>query len=116
MHSAPGESDTLACPATIMSAIHDIEISIFIEICCVARVHPTATERLLGLLRLAPITFHDIGASDYYLAHFARRQRPIVGVQEAADILQHPVSVNSINLSLAAKIAMRRLLAIPVFF
>lgn len=36
--------------------------------------------------------------------------------QEAADILQHPVSVNSINLSLAAKIAMRRLLGIPVFF
>jgi hypothetical protein len=36
--------------------------------------------------------------------------------QEAADILQHPVSVNSINLSLAAKAAMRRLLGIPVFF
>ena len=36
--------------------------------------------------------------------------------QEAADILQHPVSVNTINLSLAAKVAMRRLLGIPVFF
>ena len=36
--------------------------------------------------------------------------------QEAADILQHPVSVNSVNLSLAARVAMRRLLGIPVFF
>ena len=36
--------------------------------------------------------------------------------QGAADILQHPVSVNTINLSLAAKVAMRRLLGIPVFF
>ncbi len=36
--------------------------------------------------------------------------------QEAADILQHPVSVNTINLSLAARVAMRRLLGIPVFF
>ena len=36
--------------------------------------------------------------------------------QEAADILQHPVSVNSINLGLAARVAMRRLLGIPVFF
>jgi hypothetical protein len=36
--------------------------------------------------------------------------------QEAADILQHPVSVNTINLGLAARVAMRRLLGIPVFF
>ena len=36
--------------------------------------------------------------------------------QEAADILQHPVSVNTVNLSLAARVAMRRLLGIPVFF
>jgi hypothetical protein len=36
--------------------------------------------------------------------------------QKAADILQHPVSVNTINLSLAARVAMRRLLGIPVFF
>jgi hypothetical protein len=36
--------------------------------------------------------------------------------QEAADILQHPISVNAINLSLAARVAMRRLLGIPVFF
>jgi hypothetical protein len=36
--------------------------------------------------------------------------------QEAADLLQHPVSVNTINLGLAARVAMRRLLGIPVFF
>jgi hypothetical protein len=36
--------------------------------------------------------------------------------QKAADVLQHPVSVNTINLSLAARVAMRRLLGIPVFF
>ena len=36
--------------------------------------------------------------------------------QQAADVLQHPVSVNTINLSLAARVAMRRLLGIPVFF
>ena len=36
--------------------------------------------------------------------------------QEAADILQHPISVNAINLSLAVKVAMRRLLRIPIFF
>jgi hypothetical protein len=36
--------------------------------------------------------------------------------QEVADILQHPVSVNSINLGLAARIAMRRLLGVRVFF
>ena len=36
--------------------------------------------------------------------------------QKAADVLQHPVSVNTVNLSLAARVAMRRLLGIPVFF
>ena len=36
--------------------------------------------------------------------------------QQAADVLKHPVSVNTINLSLAARVAMRRLLGIPVFF
>ena len=36
--------------------------------------------------------------------------------QQAADVLEHPISVNAINLSLAARIAMRRLLGIPVFF
>jgi hypothetical protein len=36
--------------------------------------------------------------------------------KEAANILRHPVSVNTINLSLAARAAMRRLLGIPVFF
>ena len=34
----------------------------------------------------------------------------------AKEILQHPVSLNTINLSLAARIAMRRLLKIPVYF
>jgi hypothetical protein len=36
--------------------------------------------------------------------------------QQAADILRHPISLNAINLSLAARVAMRRLLGIPVFF
>ena len=36
--------------------------------------------------------------------------------QQAADVLKHPVSVNTINLSLVARVAMRRLLGIPVFF
>jgi hypothetical protein len=35
---------------------------------------------------------------------------------EAAGILKHPVSINTINLSLAVRIAMRRLLKIPVYF
>ena len=34
----------------------------------------------------------------------------------AAEILLHPVSITKVNISLAARIALRRLLKIPVFF
>jgi len=74
-----------------------------------------SADRSVFLSALDYSNFHDCDPSSLSWEH-----RPELAEDSAqkiaTEILEHPISISTINLSLAVRIAMRRLLKIPVYF
>jgi hypothetical protein len=74
-----------------------------------------SADRSVFLSALDYSNFHDCDAASLCWEHRPEFEKGSAH-KKATEILQHPVSINTINLSLAVRIAMRRLLKIPVYF
>ncbi|MCY1455154.1 hypothetical protein D9M71_722660 [compost metagenome] len=66
----------------VLEAVADIDEAVLVHIAAIAGVHPAATQRFGGGLRLVPVAEHDVRPAHEDFAHGAARHFAVLGIAD----------------------------------